>query len=361
MFDIKVLSTNNSREWQDYLNRLPDNLKDPHYLREYLLLFERLPDGEPREHFGGRGFLFFCGDSDNYIIYPFFKRSIPCGINSTSYDLFDIVSPYGYAGPLAVIPDLGVRQEIWRTFFHEFDRFCINNNVVSEFCRLHPLFNNHIEVEHYSNHEISLCKQVVLVNLNDSDVELLGHMGSSRRRQVKKALSNPELSISFVRDAQSIDTFFNLYHTTMVRTKASPKFFLPKTFISDALNLMGSHICLATVYYKDTPVAASMYLLNGLNVYYWLVGSIKEYLKYYPMVYLIYNSILKFKSEGYRWLVLGGGLSENDSLYRFKYLFSNRVTPFFVSKKMYMDKIYEQLMLTRIQDYKPGFFPAYRS
>lgn len=58
-------------KWRFLVNRSPQ--ADIFFMPEYAMLFEKT-EGEIREAFGGEAALFFYGDEDNYIIYPFFKE-----------------------------------------------------------------------------------------------------------------------------------------------------------------------------------------------------------------------------------------------------------------------------------------------
>ena len=119
MYKVTVLSTKNEEQWLEILNRL--DLKDPHYLPWYLEIFEKESNRDPFMNYGGQGLLFVYGDYRNFIIFPFFKRyitSLRVSSNSVS-DLYDIVSPYGYGGPLAQINDETITEELWRGFNNE--------------------------------------------------------------------------------------------------------------------------------------------------------------------------------------------------------------------------------------------------
>ena len=114
MFEVTLLTTKDKNQWLEILGRFED--KDPHYLPGYLQIYENVSNGESFMHFGGQGMLFVYGDSKNFIIYPFFKRSISdLPFSEPSMDnLFDIVSPYGYGGPLAQIEHEAISEELWQ-------------------------------------------------------------------------------------------------------------------------------------------------------------------------------------------------------------------------------------------------------
>src|SRR5271157_3802402 len=101
MFELKILTTQNQKEWHETLNHF--GVKDVNYLPEYLEIYEQEINKAPFMSFGGQGILLLFGDSRNTIIYPFFKRNISnlSFIDKSMKDMSDIISPYGYGGPLA--------------------------------------------------------------------------------------------------------------------------------------------------------------------------------------------------------------------------------------------------------------------
>src|SRR5699024_109412 len=74
------------------------------------------------------------------IEHMFIKRKIPNKINGRSY--YDIITPYGYGGPIIKNCKDGFQSLLVEEYKQEFQIFCEENNIVSEFVRFHPLENN---------------------------------------------------------------------------------------------------------------------------------------------------------------------------------------------------------------------------
>jgi len=112
IFRVTLLSTTDNKEWHEILNHV-DN-KDIFSQPEYLAIYEQETKKAPFIHFGGQGQLFVYGDKNNFIIYPFFKRKISyLQVADVSLNnMYDIISPYGFGGPLAQISDKSVRQTL---------------------------------------------------------------------------------------------------------------------------------------------------------------------------------------------------------------------------------------------------------
>src|SRR3989338_8773267 len=80
-------------------------------------------------------FKLFKYEKENYrVVYPLLIRKIDATWQ-------DVTSPYGYSGPLSNRIDPGLYQE----FRLNFNNWCQQNHIVSEFIRFHPLLKNYQE------------------------------------------------------------------------------------------------------------------------------------------------------------------------------------------------------------------------
>jgi hypothetical protein len=325
------------------------------------MIFERLPEGKSREYFGGEGLLICCANDDGMIINPFFKRTI-----TESYEgakqLYDIISPYGYAGPVARLIDTTKGDALWKSFFLELEQYCKENDIVSEFGRLHPLLDNSGPVKKYSDKSVVFSKKVVIIDLSLPEILIAAGMSCSRKRQIKKAKRNPNLNIVTEADNISHNLFFELYYATMKRSGAEQRFYFPKSFFEDAFFLLKEHLLVISVRFRDITVAMGLFLFYGDYSYYWLGASDAAYLQQYPMALLLDHAINKLKNMGLRYLILGGGLSANDGLFEFKLRFSKTTADYNVYTQVFLRKEYETLSaLHRPRFADQSFFPAYRA
>jgi hypothetical protein len=362
MLEVTLLSTKDKKQWLEILSRF--DLQDPHYLPEYLEIYEKEDNRESFTHFGGQGMLFIYGDSRNFIIYPFFKRSIsylPFSDNSVK-DLYDVVSPYGYGGPLVQVEDETISEELWTGFYKRFDDFCKESNIVSEFCRLHPIFDNHKPVGNFSQGITQRMGQIVYVDLRRSEEEILAGMSMDHRQGTRKALRNPDLSFELNAEENYTECLFNIYTQTMQRAKALKKYFFSQSFFNAAVQLLGEHLSLPHVTYQGDIIAGMLLLKYGELAYFWLSGSKSSYLRLYPNNLLLYSSFLQSKKEGLKYFVLGGGLTA-ESLFTFKAGFSKLTKDFYVYKRIHHKREYERLVELRgkySRQISGDFFPQYR-
>jgi len=364
-FGTKILLTKDRIQWQELLER--SNLKDPSYLSGFLQVYEEATRGESRTHFGGQGFLFVYGDNDNYIVYPFFKRSIaelPFSDDSVS-DLFDIASPYGFGGPLAYTKEESITEELWTGFFDEFHDFCKQSNIVSEFCRLHPIFENHKPVAGFSRGITQKLGRIVYVDLSCSEDEIIRGISRRHRREAVKALKNQDLVFSLDIEASHPQCFYDLYTETMQRSAADKKYFYPQVFFSTMFHTLGEHLRFPHVTYQGEVISGALLLRYGEVVQAYWLGAKSDYFHLYPNNLLLYLSLLQAKKEGAKYFILGGGLSvQEDSMFAFKAGFSRSFKDFYVYKKIHLENEYDKLIQLRDKyggEIPEDFFPQYRA
>lgn len=365
MFEVTLLSTKDKKQWLRILDGF--ELKDPHYLPGYLEIYEKVSSNrESFMHFGGHGMLFVYGDSRNFIIYPFIKRSIsllPFADNSVKH-LYDIISPHGYGGPLAQVEDEAIRGKLWRGFYKEFGAFCRQNKIVSEFSRLHPMFDNIRFVSEFSDGLVEKKGRIVYCDLTGSEEDILAHMSRQRRWGVRKAAQNGGLNIHITSDMEYIKMFCTLYRETMIRNEAHKRYLFPCDFFESIFKVLDNHILMCCITHEGELISAAIILCFDSIAYDWLSCSRAEFLSLCPNDICIYQTALAARKNGHKYLVLGGGSSGEDSLFKFKAEFSGLFKDFYVYKKIHLEDEYNELVRLRngyTKEPAGDFFPEYRS
>ena len=364
MLSVTLLNTKDKKQWLEILNGL--ELKDPHYLPGYLQIYENESNRESFMHFGGEGMLFVYGNSRNFIVYPFFKRSLSAlpFYEHGAENLFDIASPYGYGGPLAQIEYETISEELWSGYFKEFGAFCRQNNIVSEFARLHPLFNNATATSKFSDGCTEQVGRIVYIDLTQSEDTMVARMSSKCRNGLRKANRNDALKCFTTSEQEYAPLFAALYEKTMTRMGAEARYHFSSGFFKLAFNVLQDHIIMCYVLYGSELVAAVLLLCYGDVCYAWLACSNDEYFHLHPNELCFYQSALEAKKRGCKFFILGGGYSGEDSLFRFKAGFSGLFKDFHVYKKTHLENEYNELVRLRNRYEKEpagDFFPEYRS
>jgi hypothetical protein len=363
MFEEKFLTTRDKNEWLSLLKN-PD-CQDPHYLPNYLKIYEEMDEGEPQRQFGGEGFLFVYGDRNNYIIYPFIKRPIFESERIGPHLLFDVSPPYGYGGPLASIQNSELSDELWANFFYSWHQYCNKNNIVSEFARLHPIFRNHENIMNYSDGVILKRGKLVYLDLELPEETILKNMSSSRRQNIKAATSNIKYEYNSSLEMKYADIFYELYVVTMKRNEAEAKYLFSRRFFEKVFNNLDSCCTFDYVKYENTICSGCLCLFYGQNAYLFLQASNTTSSSAYANVFLVYKTLTMLKNRGFKTFVLGGGVSSmEDSLFQYKYRFSQLTLDSYVYNKIHINEAYEKLVnfrKTRGEELSSDYFPQYRS
>ncbi len=339
------------------------DMKDPHYLPEYLNLYEKLTGEQFQEHFGGEGLLYSYGDDNNYIVYPFMKRPILDPELGGLSGLYDIVSPYGYGGPLARIKNTTLIEPLWKGFFHSFSNYCQESNIVSEFCRLHPVFANYEKVQRFSDGDTLTPSRIVYHDLTRSKKQILAGVTKKRWQYIQKALGNHDLIFNLGKTASGARYFYEIYTKTMRRVGANNKYFFPLSFFEAAFRDLDGHLDFAYATFKKELVAASLVLQYGDMTYFWFAASKAEHQSLRANDLIVYYIFLNKKKEGFKYFVMGGGNSPGDSLYKYKASFSDLYRDFYIYKKIHLKKEYKELVELRRRysgQTDGSFFPEYR-
>lgn len=304
--------------------------------------------------------IFYISINDVYIWAPFIKRNI-----MANYMYFDITSPYGYGGVILSSKKNGFityehDKPLWDKYLpiylKKLNEFCINNNIVTEFSRFHPSLKNHLYFEG-KDEALSLLLPTnigVVVNLDKDENMLYSELSSSCRRNIKKA-KRENLRVEF---SKNWEDFYLLYIKTLDRKSACSFYYFPTSFFEYIFSNLSSYATVGMTYSKEgRPVAAAIFLHSNSNFYYFLGGSLEEYLIYRPNNILFWEAILYAKYKGYHKFYLGGGYRNKDSLFHFKAGFSKDRVEYFTYRKIHINSVYSSLCSEPINS---SFFPAYR-
>jgi len=362
MHKIKVLSTENLEEWNSILKGLENN--DIYYDANYLKIYEQSYNEFVDQAFGGRAFMFFYGDDDDFVIHIFLRREINLSFYENADQLYDIISPYGYSGPIIKSTKIN-KEELISKFSREFNNYCKKNNIISEFIRFHPLINNHIQYRLIK--QTDQRSNTIFVDLSLDQDLILKNMNKKTRNLIRKAEKN-NIQIRRTADKQDLKRFFELYTQTMEKNQTSKRYFFPYEFFEQTFNLLQPNISLFIAEKDNQIISASLFMHKNKYLHYHFSGSDKEFLKFAPNNLLLWHVIKWGKNQGYSKFHLGGGVSKDDSLFHFKSGFSKKNAEFHTCSVIHDENIYRELCKAKDRfDEKQGrkiiksnFFPYYR-
>ncbi len=351
---LKVYTLEQADKWDEIVHSFPQY--EVFYLSGYVKAFELHGDGKP--------LLFFYTES--------IQKDSLCGINvvmlrdigkSDSLSglihqdtLYDFSTPYGYGGWLIKHEENGTKEKL----FEEYEEWCKEHNIISEFVRFIPNVKNHLACEDYYN--IAELGETVTMDL--SSPELIWKNISSKNRNVIRKAKKNGVKIYNGRFPEIFDTFLGIYNKTMERDQADEYYFFDSDFYDSILNDLDHN---AQVFYAELDdhkiIAAAIMINANKKMYYHLSGSLNEYSSLAATNLLLYSAALWGYENGYHSLYLGGGVgSKDDGLFKFKKSFyRGELHSFFIGKKIFLKNEYNNLLeLRKLKNCNSSFFPLYR-
>lgn len=275
----------------------------------------------------------------DFAYFQYLKRDISKEIKELEKNkYFDIITPFDYGAFYYT------NKEILEKLLKEFCKRCINENIISAFFRFNPLIkqdwniiNKYIDVKPIQEH--------IYIDLNE---EYLNNFSKRKLRNIKKAQSlNPE----FITNT-NIEDFYNIYIDSMQRINATNYFLFSKE------SLKKLHINFGRIFslkYKNKVVTAIFIIEDSKNVYYFLGGTLKEFLPF-GFNSLLFKLVCDYYKGHKNLFFLGGG---KDGLYKFKEEFSKDKKTFYIGNKVFDKNLYDKLT-KRTKRTNNQFFPKYR-
>lgn len=295
------------------------------------------------------------------VSHTFIKRKIDI-IDNTESAYFDIITPYGYGGPIVLECPNGDYSGLLGEFMFEFSDYCKCNRIVSEFVRFHPLESNHLYLDGY--YEIIPIKKTLGTNLVDLGDPFISEFSKKCRKKIEKCIA---LGMTFQVGVteEFLNSFMNIYASTMNRHHALEYYYFDKAYFRDLLRIFPENAFIAMVFLNHEPIAAGLFLHFGRYVHVHLSGTSAAHIQLSP-AYLLRSEVVRWSWErGYKFVHHGGGYtnSQGDGLFQFKKSFAqNTEFDFHVGKRIWDESAYEAFMRTRedSEDKGQNFFPAYR-
>lgn len=343
---LEVIKLEEKKRWNDVVRSFRDY--DVYYLNAYLKSLFINGDGDP--------LLFYYEDDDLRGINVVLKRDVSLDarfegkIEPGKY--FDFTTPYGYGG--WIMEGDGNNQRL----FDLYDKWCLENGIICEFVRFHPLIEN----QRYctDNYNVIPLGQVIALDLRDKEV-MWSNMSSRNRNKIKKAV-NSGVTVS-VGQKDKIDDFIEIYEETMDRDNAEDYYYFKREYYDCLFDELEDD----EIYIFNSELDGKMlsnciiFKVNG-RLSYHLAGSTRTSGNIYETNLLIYQVGLWGNENNCVSLILGGGVgSAEDNLYRFKKGFDDKHSyQFYIGKKMYNQDAYDYLVSLRSDIGNMRFFPAYR-
>lgn len=302
---------------------------------DYLKLFEDFEGNIP--------LYFYYGTNLNFILIPYFKRLIrspqPNANLDRSQQFYDLISPWYFGGPIHNIKDKALLLELFSNFKKEFEIYCQEQNIVTEFQRLNPLLGN--DKLYQKDPGLFYDREVVYLDLTKDLSQLSKEYTRHTRKNINKAKAK-ELRVYSDYDFKK---FTQLYWGSMDRKEARKFYYFNETFFHQLFVTFRDEIKLFHVDYDNKTICSSIELGKGLILHDYLRGTDPNFLLLRPNDIIVDEMIKWAKDAGYKYFVLGGGNSSSpeDGLFRFKKSFSSTTSSFYLYKKIHNLNKYKEL------------------
>jgi hypothetical protein len=317
-------------EWDPLLDAL--GLTDAYYGRAYLDASAPLAGGTPT--------LLHLEAPGGHVVFACVVRSDPP----------DVVSPYGYGGPVPVGDDPPLAA-----FRDAYAGWCRARGVVSTFVVHHPLLGTARAAATLGWHEVPLAGTVAWPLTADDPGETLHR---HHRRLVRRAEA-AGLRARVQPAPADLAPFVGLYEDTMRRAGATPFYFFDAAYWEALRRVEPVEV---DVHDADGQLVAAVLGMGRPPWLHYHLGGASEAGRRSGASQLAQLTLARYgRAHGYAALHLGGGVGgRDDSLLAYKRRFApDGLLPAAVGKAVHDRERYLALSGAAEVDWQ-GFFPAYR-
>ena len=302
-------------------------------------------------------------------LYPYIKRAIKG--SRAEAPRYDIASPYGYAGVWATKE---TQDQDWIEFRQRFRELSRERGCVAEFLRLGSIIPGREQlVASDSAVRAAPFNSTISVDLRGGyDAYWKNSEGRSRTaiRKAKRLGYEARVRRAGADDLCAGSAFRRLYESTMDRLAASRRYYFSDRYYVSLLTALGERLLIGEAYdVAKSTVSAALFMRWKGVLHYHLAGSNPGAARDGANNLLIDTAIEWGIERGYDSLHLGGGISDDDGLFRFKAGFGGSRLEFWLGRAVFNQSEYERLTHLRALELSlpvekllaSSFFPAYRS
>lgn len=287
------------------------------------------------------------------VYYSFVKRAINVRVDGITY--FDIITPYGFSGPIVLKESKDTKQLLLEEFKRVFDTYCDENKIITDSCRFNPWLNNHADFSHM--YELVPNHSTFGIDLAVDNI-FLNELSTKKRNMVRKA-RKLGVTIHFDCDGSFIEDFLSIYEKTIIKNNIPDYYRFSKEFLLDNFQKLKDKIFIAYAKYMKNIISIAIFLKSDQYIHYHLAANNPEF-KWIPGNDALIYDVAEFgKSNGFRYFMLGGA-GQNHSLRLHKMGFTKKTEfIFYKGRRICNPEIYQNI-LSNCHKIDKSFFPSYR-
>lgn len=288
-------------------------MDDIYFKKSYGKLYEKIEGGVVEEY--------YLNSPHGLIKNLFIKKEILSGVAEGPY--YDITTPYGYGGPIILECKEGKKETLIKEYEAAFQKYCVENNIVHEFVRFHPIYNNAADFD--GCYDVQYKRQTIQTELSNTENPLLTEYSASCRKEIRQALK-AGVEFKVIHKPKDLEGFKRLYYTTMNRNAADSIYYFDDEYFDNCIRFLQEYIVAVEVAYHGELIGMGISFACGENIHVHLTGTLKEYHHLSSATIIQYALMLWGRENGYKRIHHGGGRTGelDDKLYLFKKKFGKK-------------------------------------
>ncbi len=297
-------------------------------------------------------------DGKPIILMPFLIRLIPIDLSdNTKY--YDIITPYGYGGPLFNRQYENYLDAFWK----KVDKWHKDNNIVTEFVRF-SLTDNYKKYSGDLKHTLLNIKGKILSDQNEQWKKFSPKVRNNYRTAIKSELTFVNVCGGNI-NKHDIYDFHAIYIDTMKRNNADKSYFFKLEYFEKLIFENKDNFEIVFVEKDGNRISTELLIYWKDTMFAFLGGTKKEYFQYRPNDFLRVEVIKLAYKKNITYYILGGGRTDGDGLFKSKKaLFpKDNDSIFYTGRKILNEAIYMELTNKHHNlgcKSNSSFFPEYR-
>jgi hypothetical protein len=321
-------------EWVRLWGLMPLEKQDVFFLPGYFQAY--------KEENRGEAICVVATENDSIWMYPFLKCKILLFEDGSGRECYDIRTPYGYGGPIAVFSE--ENREFLEKAQNAFSKWCNDQKIVTEFCRFHPFIQNYECAD--LKMQVIKNRTTVAFDLKNYPTDVwVGTNYHNHRGMIRKA--NREGFTFHIENFQDrLSWFVEKYNETQKMLNAEEETFFSESYFQAFISKLENRVWLGVVRKNGKPVTAVVVLEGNFDAYLHLMAYFNDGPANGMVNFLYHEVALETAKRGLHRLQVGGGKTSNDddSLFLFKARLSSLRHDFFIGKRVHNDQIYSELI-----------------